>query len=75
MIRSQFCVAVAGFKPNSPLAQSIIGDSISTPFLHVIGRNDVIVVEERAKTLLDVTPNKRVEYHDGGQHEPLSKTW
>ncbi|KAI0821037.1 FSH1-domain-containing protein [Irpex lacteus] len=71
----QFCVAVAGFKPNSPLAQAIIGESISTPVLHVIGRNDVIVVEERSQTLLDVTPNKRVEYHDGGHFVPSKANW
>jgi hypothetical protein len=65
---SAFCVAVAGFKPNSPFAQSTFMDGYSTPTLHVIGRTDVIVVEERAKTLLDVSLNKRVEYHDGGMH-------
>lgn len=74
LVDSQFCVAVAGFKPNSPLAQAIIGESISTPVLHVIGRNDVIVVEERSQTLLDVTPNKRVEYHDGGMNFLVSST-
>ncbi|KAI0687098.1 serine hydrolase-domain-containing protein [Cytidiella melzeri] len=61
-----FCVAVAGFKPSSPLSNSIFLDGYSTPTLHVIGRNDVIVVEERAKTLLAVSINMRVEYHDGG---------
>jgi hypothetical protein len=40
--------------------------SYSTPTLHVIGRNDVIVIEERSKVLLEVSANKRVEEHDGG---------
>ncbi|KAI0338381.1 FSH1-domain-containing protein [Trametopsis cervina] len=70
-----FCVAVAGFKPTSPLSESIIGESYSTHTLHVLGRNDVIVVEERAKTLLDVSSNKRVEYHDGGHFVPSKANW
>lgn len=65
-IFSQFCVAVAGFRPRSSLCDAIFLPSFSTPTLHVLGRTDVIVVEERSKTLLDVSDNKRVEYHDGG---------
>ena len=63
---STFCVAAAGFRPKSPLCDSIFLPTYSTPTLHILGRTDVIVVEERAKTLLDVSSNKRVEYHDGG---------
>jgi hypothetical protein len=40
--------------------------SYSTPTLHVIGKNDIIVIEERSKTLVEVSDNKRVEEHDGG---------
>jgi hypothetical protein len=39
--------------------------------MHVIGRTDVIVVEERSKVLLDLSQNKRVEDHEGGQPVPL----
>ena len=65
-ISSDFCIAVAGFRPRSPLCNTIFLPSYSTPTLHVLGRNDIIVVEERSKTLLEVSSNKRVEWHDGG---------
>lgn len=65
---STFCVSAAGFRPYSPLCDSIFLPTYSTPTLHILGRTDVIVVEERSKTLLDVSSNKRVEYHDGGMY-------
>lgn len=40
--------------------------SYSTPTLHVIGKNDIIVYEERSKALVEVSANRRVEEHDGG---------
>jgi hypothetical protein len=40
--------------------------SYSTPTLHVLGKNDVVVVEERSKVLLEISANKRLEKHDGG---------
>jgi len=71
----EFCVAVAGFRPRSPLVDSILLPSYSTPTLHVLGRTDVIVVEERSKTLLEVSSNKRVEHHDGGHFVPSKAPW
>lgn len=65
-ITRTFCIAVAGFKPFGPLSDAIFLPKYSTPTVHVLGRTDVIVVEERAKTLIDVSENARVEYHDGG---------
>ncbi|KAI8977729.1 serine hydrolase FSH [Trametes punicea] len=70
-----FCIAAAGFRPKSPLCDSIFLPSYSTPTLHILGRNDVIVVEERSRTLLDVSHNKRVEYHDGGHFVPSKASW
>jgi len=71
----KFCVAVAGFRPRSPLCDVIFGSSYSTPTLHVLGKTDVIVVEERSKTLLEVSKNKRVEYHEGGHFVPSKANW
>ncbi|KAI0919075.1 hypothetical protein AcW1_003453 [Taiwanofungus camphoratus] len=71
----QFCVAVAGFRPPSPLCNAILLPSYSTPTLHVLGKTDVIVVEERAKTLVEVSSNKRLEYHDGGHFVPSKANW
>ncbi|KAI0755480.1 serine hydrolase FSH [Fomes fomentarius] len=70
-----FCVSAAGFRPYSPLCDSIFLPTYSTPTLHILGRTDVIVVEERSKTLLDVSSNKRVEYHDGGHFVPSKANW
>jgi len=70
---SQFCVSVSGFKVNDPLASDIFGPSYATPTLHVLGKTDVIVVEERSKVLLGVSANARVEEHEGGEcHIPPS---
>ncbi|KAI0631376.1 FSH1-domain-containing protein [Trametes polyzona] len=70
-----FCIAAAGFRPRSPLCDAIFEPSYSTPTLHILGRTDVIVVEERSKTLLDISTNKRVEYHDGGHFVPSKANW
>lgn len=70
-----FCVAVAGFKPVGLFSSSIFQDSYSTHTLHVLGHNDIVVVEERARTLLSVSNNKRVEYHDGGHFVPSKANW
>ena len=51
---------------NDPLASEIFGQSYATPASHVLGKTDVIVVEERSKILLDVSLNARVEEHEGG---------
>lgn len=40
--------------------------SYSTPTLHVLGRTDVVVVEERSNQLIEVSASQRVEYHPGG---------
>ena len=64
---SSFCVSVAGFRPAGSISDAIFLPSYATHTLHVLGRTDVIVVEERSKKLLDVSSNQRVEFHDGGK--------
>ncbi|KAG2055547.1 FSH1-domain-containing protein [Suillus hirtellus] len=71
----KFCVAVSGFKAPGSLSAEIFGTSYSTPTLHVLGRNDVIVIEERSKGLLDLSQNKRLEEHDGGHFVPSKANW
>ncbi|KAK7690144.1 hypothetical protein QCA50_006793 [Cerrena zonata] len=70
-----FCIAAAGFKPVSALSDTIISTSFSTPTLHIMGKTDVIVPEERAQSLLEVTSNKRIEVHDGGHFIPSKANW
>ena len=38
----------------------------STPTLHILGKTDIVVVEERSRQLIEVSENPRVEEHDGG---------
>lgn len=64
----KFCIAACGFKLLDPDWAEIFMPSYSTPTLHVIGTNDVIVTSERSQSLLDVSASKRVVKHDGGQH-------
>ncbi|KAI6029393.1 serine hydrolase-domain-containing protein [Pisolithus microcarpus] len=73
--RFQFCVAVSGFRVSDPISDKILEDSYETPTLHVIGKTDVIVVEERSKGLLNVSANSRVEVHDGGHFVPSQAKW
>ena len=72
MVR-RFCVAVSGFKVAGPLAAAVFSEGYETPTLHVLGKNDILVVEERSRVLINVSKTKRVEMHDGGAHPvPLS---
>jgi len=70
-----FCVSVSGFKVLDPLAAPIFSPFYSTPTLHIIGRTDIVVIEERSRQLLDVSANKRLEEHDGGHFVPSKLNW
>ena len=63
---SEFCVSVAGYRPSGPIRTPLFEPYYSTPTLHVLGRTDVVVVEERSNQLVEVSADKRVEYHPGG---------
>jgi len=71
----QFCVAVSGFRLKASFCEPFFTPPYSTPTLHVLGRNDVVVVEERSKQLIDVSANARVEEHDGGHFVPSKGNW
>ncbi|TRM68962.1 serine hydrolase FSH [Schizophyllum amplum] len=71
----EFCINVAGFKARDPLFEDTFGAGYSTPTLHVIGRNDVVVVPERSQTLVDASLNGRLEMHDGGHFVPSKGPW
>ncbi|KAH9940039.1 serine hydrolase-domain-containing protein [Epithele typhae] len=72
---SVFCVAAAGFRPSSPLCDTILLPNFSTPTLHIVGHTDVIVIPERAQKLIDINLNSRIEYHDGGHFIPSKANW
>ncbi|KAG7450782.1 FSH1-domain-containing protein [Guyanagaster necrorhizus] len=71
----KFCVAVAGLRIMDPLADVLFNPAYSTPTLHIIGKNDVIVTANRTQELIDVSSNKRIEEHDGGHFVPSKTPW
>lgn len=72
--RREFCISAAGFRQDSPLCDSIFLPSYSTPTLHIIGRADTLVPEAYSQKLVDVSANKRVEYHEGSEYRLLVST-
>lgn len=64
----QFCVTVSGFKLRDPIVEPLFDTPYMTPTLHVIGKTDIIVLEERSMLLVDVSGNARVEEHEGGRY-------
>ncbi|TNY21796.1 FSH1-domain-containing protein [Rhodotorula diobovata] len=73
----KFAVLSAGFYPLDPRANACFnGDTKpKTPTLHVLGRGDTIVGEERSVPLTQAFEGARVEWHDGGHHTPSKASW
>ncbi|THH18689.1 hypothetical protein EW146_g2352 [Bondarzewia mesenterica] len=71
----KFCVSVSGFMPPGPLSEALFSTPYETPTLHVLGKNDILVVEERTRALVKVSKNNRVEEHDGGHFVPSKASW
>jgi len=71
----EFCVSVSGFKVVDPISNAAFTPSYSTPTLHIIGKNDIIVIEERSRLLIEVSDKKRIEEHDGGHFVPSKASW
>ncbi|KAI0001042.1 serine hydrolase FSH [Russula vinacea] len=71
----KFCVSVSGFKVAGPLSAAVFSEGYATPTLHVLGRNDILVVEERSRVLIDISTGKRVEEHEGGHFVPSKASW
>ena len=67
MDNRQFCISVSGFRLNDPLSLKFLMPSYSTPTLHILGKTDIVVVEERSRQLIEVSENSRVEEHNGGK--------
>ena len=57
---------MSGFKVAGPLSAAIFSEGYATPTLHILGKNDILVVEERSRVLINVSIGKRVEEHNGG---------
>lgn len=63
----KFAILSAGFFPLDPRTAAYFDTPLKTPTLHVLGRADTIVGEDRSVPLTKVFDDSRVEWHDGGQ--------
>ncbi|KAG8957519.1 hypothetical protein FRC03_010066 [Tulasnella sp. 419] len=70
-----FGIFVAGFKPLDVNLSALFQEPLTTPTLHVLGSNDLIVMRQRSQTLIDVCSNPRIEVHDGGHFVPSKASW
>ncbi|BGP12781.1 hypothetical protein JCM10213_007295 [Rhodosporidiobolus nylandii] len=71
----KFAILSAGFFPLDPRTSAYFETKPKTPTLHVLGRGDTIVGEERSVPLTKAFENARVEWHDGGHHTPSKASW
>ncbi|KAJ3711052.1 serine hydrolase FSH [Lentinula raphanica] len=71
------CVCAAGFLPTFPLSLTILSPNtrFTTPTLHICGLADPIIPFARARLLTELTPNGRIETHDGGHFVPSKNPW
>lgn len=69
----KFAIFAGGFKAHDESLHHFY--PLSLPTLHVIGKNDVIVTEERSRTLVRECEDNRVEYHEGGHFIPSKANW
>jgi len=69
LIAPKFLISVGGFLPvpKEPSLSNLFPLPASLPTLHIVGRNDIVVTEEKSRTLWEKCENSRVEYHDGGE--------
>lgn len=67
---SAYTVAICcgGFEAADPTLANFY--PVTTPTLHIIGKNDTIVTEERSRTLIRRCEDYRVEIHDGSRYCP-----
>lgn len=74
----KFAIAISGFRSRDPAHEPLWKDAqggIETPILHILGRADQIVDEERSMTLVNAAKNSRVEHHAGGHVVPSQAPW
>ncbi|GAA6012614.1 hypothetical protein JCM11491_005454 [Sporobolomyces phaffii] len=70
-----FAILSAGFFPLDARTQAYFATKPKTPTLHVLGRGDTIVGEERSVPLTEAFVDARVEWHSGGHHTPSKASW
>ncbi|ORY24046.1 serine hydrolase FSH [Naematelia encephala] len=73
----KFIISTGGFlpTPSEPSFSEYFPLPSTLPILHIIGRNDTLITEEKTRTLINVCPNSRVEFHEGGHFTPSKANW
>jgi len=75
--RFEHGICVGAFIPLGHICETLFAAPFSTPFLHIYGKYDVVVLEERTRRIIDLnnSSSKRVESHIGGHFVPNSQRW
>ena len=65
---SEHGICVGAFLPGDPISKPFFATPFTTPFLHIYGQRDVVVVEEETRKVMDLndSSSKRVLAHIGG---------
>lgn len=65
---SEYGICVGAFIPLGPICETLFATPFTTPFLHIYGKYDVVVLEERTRRIIELnrSSSKRVESHSGG---------
>lgn len=74
----EYSIFVAGFKSVDAAHASFfppVRPPIQSKTLHVLGRGDSLVGDDRSRPLVESFANSRVEWHDGGHHVPAKASW
>jgi len=66
-----FAIFISGFAPTLPP----IEHHIRAKNVHVLGRTDTVVSNQRSETLFDICIQPRVEYHEGSHYVPSKASW
>jgi len=67
---------VGAFIPVGRICETLFATPFTTPFLHIYGEYDVVVLEERTRRVIDLnnSSSKRVESHIGGMSRRIDIT-
>ncbi|SCZ90444.1 BZ3500_MvSof-1268-A1-R1_Chr1-3g01993 [Microbotryum saponariae] len=71
----KFSILSAGFMPQDPIMAKLFDKPLHTPTVHVLGRADTIVSNDRSTPLAEAFVDARVEWHEGGHHTPSKASW
>ena len=71
----KFAVMYSGFRATPPELQFLFDPPIETPTMHVLGRLDSVVSEERSLALVEKCVKPVTITHPGGHYVPVGREW